>query len=256
MADHRDPAPASAPASEQDVDRDVDPDLDIPDPRDPRPLGDDRLVFIRPVLEPGGKVVAGNFSYYDASEDTAGFEEARVRYAFGSERLFIGRYCSIAAGVTFVMAGANHVFDGPTGYPFFSFEGDWRDGLIDDLIARGPGRKGDTRIGNDVWIGRGATIMPGVTVGDGAIIGAGALVASDVEPYRIVGGNPARVIRARYGPEDVERLLTARWWDWPVAAVSRHLPELVLGRPEQILSIARAERLLGPEPATTQGSAS
>lgn len=89
------------------------------------------------MLEPGGKVVAGNFSYYDASEDTAGFEEARVRYAFGTERLFIGRFCSIAAGVTFVMAGANHVFDGPTGYPFLSFEGDWRDGLIDDLIARG-----------------------------------------------------------------------------------------------------------------------
>ena len=78
-----------------------------------------------------------------------------------------------------------------------------------------PGRKGDTVVGNDVWIGMNATIMPGITIGDGAIIGACAVVASNVEPYSIVGGNPARPIRKRYSQQIIEELLDIRWWDWP-----------------------------------------
>ncbi|GAA3017308.1 CatB-related O-acetyltransferase [Streptomyces fulvorobeus] len=218
--------------------------LDIPDPDEPRPLGDDRCVFVQPVLSPGAKVAAGRYSYYDASEDTGGFEEERVLYAFGPQQLRIGKFCSIAAGVTFVMAGANHVYDGPTTFPFATFPGDWQDRLIDPLIERGPVGKGDTVIGNDVWIGRHATIMPGVTVADGAIIGAGAVVASDVGSYQIVAGNPARAIRSRYAPHEVGMLLTARWWDWPIEVVSRHLPELVLGTPGGVLAVARAERLV------------
>ncbi|MGI5484751.1 CatB-related O-acetyltransferase [Streptomyces lavendofoliae] len=229
--------------------------LDIPDPDEPRPLGDDRCVFIRPVLAPGAKVVAGAYSYYDASEDTGGFEEERVRYAFGPQRLQIGKFCSIAAGVTFVMAGANHVYDGPTAFPFATFPGDWQDRLIDPLIERGPAGKGDTVIGNDVWIGRDATVMPGVTVADGAIIGAGAVVASDAGPYQIVAGNPARAIRSRYTPDDVDMLRTARWWDWPIEVVSRHLQELVLGTPAGVLAVARAERLVD-EPGSAQDGGS
>jgi virginiamycin A acetyltransferase len=219
---------------------------DIPDPDEPRPLGDDRCVFIRPVLAPGSRVVAGAYSYYDASEDTGGFEEERVRYAFGAQRLRIGKFCSIAAGVTFVMAGANHVYGGPSAYPFATFPGDWQDSLIDPLIERGPAGKGDTVIGNDVWIGRGATVMPGVTVGDGVIIGAGAMVASDVGPYRIVAGNPAKTIRCRCTPGEIDALRTAGWWDWPIEVVSRHLPELVLGTPAGVLAVARQEGLAGP----------
>ncbi|GAA2018226.1 CatB-related O-acetyltransferase [Catenulispora yoronensis] len=216
---------------------------DIPDPDEPRPLGDDRCVFIRPVLGPRSKVVAGAYSYYDASEDTDGFEQARVRYAFGAQRLIIGKFCAIAAGVTFLMAGANHVYQGPTAFPFATFPGDWQAALLDPLIERGPAGKGDTVIGNDVWIGRGATVLPGVTVGDGAIIGAGAVVASEVGPYQIVAGNPARTIRSRYAPDGVAALLAARWWDWPIDVVSAHLPELVLGTSDGVLGVARAQGL-------------
>lgn len=72
-----------------------------------------------------------------------------------------------------------------------------------------------TTIGNDIWIGAGAIILDGRTVGDGAIVGAGAVVVRDVEPYAVVGGVPARTIRTRYSPCDVERLLALRWWAWP-----------------------------------------
>jgi virginiamycin A acetyltransferase len=78
-----------------------------------------------------------------------------------------------------------------------------------------PDRKGDTIVGNDVWIGMDATIMPGVTIGDGAIIGARSVVTNDVEPYTIVGGNPAKVIRKRFDPQIIEKLLEIRWWNWP-----------------------------------------
>ncbi|MET0982628.1 MAG: CatB-related O-acetyltransferase, partial [Telluria sp.] len=83
--------------------------------------------------------------------------------------------------------------------------------------------KGDTVIGNDVWIGFDALIMPGVTIGDGAIIAARSVVASDVPAYAIVGGNPARVVRARFGADSVQRLLDIAWWDRPVEWISRHL---------------------------------
>jgi virginiamycin A acetyltransferase len=220
------------------------PDLDIPDPDDPSPLGDNRCVFIRPTLGPDSKVVAGRYSYYDASEDTGGFEKARMLYAFGAERLLIGSFCSIAAGVRFIMPGANHVFSGPTSYPFFTFGGDWQDSLLDPLIGIRPANKGDTLIGNDVWIGRDATVMPGVTIADGAVVGAGAMVAADVAAYQIVAGNPARPIRSRYAPEEVELLLAAKWWDWPIEMVSRHLPELVIGSPAGVLAVAQAEGLI------------
>ena len=221
-------------------------DLDIPDPRDPRPTGDSRCVFIAPTLAPGSRVVAGDYSYYDASEDTAGFEESRVRYAFGGERLLIGRYCAVAAGVSFLMSGANHVQEGPTTYPFYLFDGEWRDALLDPLIEHGSFSKGDTVIGNDVLLGRGATVLPGVRIGDGAVIGASSVVAADVPPYAVVAGNPARVVRLRYPSDDVATLLELRWWDWPVEAVTRHLPALVLGTPADLLSAARAEGLVQP----------
>ena len=69
-------------------------------------------------------------------------------------------------------------------------------------------------IGNDVWIGAGVIILPGVTVGDGAILSAGTVITKDVEPYAIVGGVPARVIRYRYSKEQIAKFLRIRWWDW------------------------------------------
>ena len=104
--------------------------------------------------------------------------------------------------------------------------------------------RGDTIVGNDVWLGYGALVMPGVNIGHGAVVAAGSLVASDVPPYAIVAGNPARVVRRRYDDADVERLLRAAWWDWPVELVSEHARTIMSGKPadlERIADGARAE---------------
>ena len=85
--------------------------------------------------------------------------------------------------------------------------GAWQDGH--------PGTKGDVTIGNDVWIGVGVTILSGVAIGDGAVIGAAAVVSSDVPPYAVVAGNPARVLRHRFPEATRAALLRIAWWDWP-----------------------------------------
>jgi virginiamycin A acetyltransferase len=89
--------------------------------------------------------------------------------------------------------------------------------------------KSDTIIGNDVWIGYEALIMPGIEVGNGAIVAARAVVASDVAPYTIVGGNPARPIKQRFDPGTVAVLESLAWWDWPVETITRHLELIVSG---------------------------
>jgi virginiamycin A acetyltransferase len=98
--------------------------------------------------------------------------------------------------------------------------------------------RGDTVVGNDVWIGYQATIMPGVRIGDGAIIAAKSVVTGDVPPYTIVGGNPARPIRQRFDPEDVERLRRAAWWDWPVELITAHARTIMAGTPAEVERIA------------------
>ena len=74
-------------------------------------------------------------------------------------------------------------------------------------------------IGNDVWIGANTILLPGVTIGDGAVIGAGAVVTKDVLPYAIVGGVPAKVIRYRFSPEEIEVLLRVKWWEWDIEEI-------------------------------------
>ena len=106
-----------------------------------------------------------------------------------------------------------------------------------DLVMGAPSR-GDTVVGNDVWLGYQALVLPGVTIGHGAIVAAASVVAADVPPYAIVGGNPARVIRRRYEDHDVERLLRAAWWDWPVELVTEHARTIMSGAPEELERIA------------------
>ena len=86
--------------------------------------------------------------------------------------------------------------------------------------------KGDTVIGNDVWIGQNAVVLPGVHIGDGAIIGANSVVGSDVAPYVIVAGNPARTIRKRFDDELIALLLRFKWWDKDIEEINALIPVL------------------------------
>jgi virginiamycin A acetyltransferase len=94
--------------------------------------------------------------------------------------------------------------------------------------------KGDTVVGNDVWIGQNATFMPGVHIGDGVIIAANSVVTRDVPAYHIAGGNPARLIRKRFDDALISYLLEIKWWDWPARKIFDNLEALCNGDPTEI----------------------
>lgn len=77
-------------------------------------------------------------------------------------------------------------------------------------------------IGNDVWIGAKVTLINGISIGDGAVILAGAVVSKDVPPYAIVGGVPAKILRYRYSPDDIELLLKTKWWNKNIEWLRAH----------------------------------
>ncbi|SHM95193.1 CatB-related O-acetyltransferase [Streptomyces yunnanensis] len=207
-----------------------------PDPTAVHPLSaHDRVVFLKPLVT-SPKIVVGEYTYYDDPAGATGFEDLNVLYAYGPERLVIGKYCAIATGTRFLMAGAEHPTMGVSTYPFTMFGGRWTEETL-DIVTSIPSR-GDTVIGNDVWFGHQVTVMPGVRIGDGAIIAAGAMVTADVPPYTIVGGNPARPIRQRFTDADIERLLSAAWWDWPADLVTAHARTIMAGTPADIERIA------------------
>ena len=142
-------------------------------------------------------------------------------YDFIGDRLVIGRFCAIASGVRFIMNGTNHATSGLTTYPFQIFGAGWGQGFeASDLRD---GFRGDTIVGNDVWIGTEAMILPGARVGDGAIIGARAVVSGKVPAYGIVVGNPGRVVRKRFDEATIARLLALRWWDWDAERITGHV---------------------------------
>lgn len=216
----------------------------IPDPNTLHPIPEHpRVVFLKPLVQ-SPNIIAGDYSYYDDPDDPTGFERNNVLYAYGPERLIIGKFCALAAEVRFLMAGANHPASGVSTFPFAIFGGAWREMTV-DLVYDLPSR-GDTVVGNDVWIGYRATIMPGVQIGDGAIVAAGALVTKDVPPFAIVGGNPARLLRMRFDEADVARLLRVAWWDWPVAQITAHARVIMAGTPDELERIAREQGLLAP----------
>lgn len=215
----------------------VPPGLPAPDPTVLHPVaGQDRVVFLQPLVR-HPSVEVGEYTYYDHPERAEQFETDAVLYAFGPERLVIGRFCAIAAGVRFLMGGANHADLGPSTYPFGIFGPPWDHTM--DLVMSAPSR-GDTVVGHDVWFGYEAIVLPGVSIGDGAVIAAASVVSADVPPYAIVAGNPARVVRRRYEDADVERLLRAAWWDWPIEAVTEHARTIMAGTPQELERIAAA----------------
>jgi virginiamycin A acetyltransferase len=210
----------------------------IPDPTVLHPMpGFPRVVFLKPLIK-SEKIEVGEYTYYDDPDAATSFEERNVLYSYGPEKLTIGRYCAIASGARFLMAGADHPMQGVSTFPFAIFGGEWAERTLDIVMAGGS--RGDTVVGNDVWIGYNAMIMPGVTIGDGAIIASGSVVTADVAPYTIVGGNPAKPIRRRYDEAEIEQLLAAAWWDWPVELVTEHARTIMAGTPADIAAIAAA----------------
>lgn len=149
----------------------------------------------------------------------------RVHWWREPVRLIIGRYTSIADGVE-ILLGGNHRADWVTTYPFTALGHLWPEAAG---ITGHPASKGDVRIGSDVWLGMGATILSGVTIGDGAVVGARAVVASNVPPFAVVAGNPARILRYRFDRRRIDALLAIRWWDWPDEKVRAHVRRLVSG---------------------------
>jgi virginiamycin A acetyltransferase len=138
------------------------------------------------------------------------------------EKLMIGKFVQIAHGVQFITSSANHQMDGFSTYPFAVFGEPWSS----SYEAKWP-NKGDTIVGNDVWIGHESLIMPAVSIGDGAIIASRSVVTKDVPPYSIVAGNPAKLIRKRFDDATIAALLNIKWWDWPIEVINKHIATIV-----------------------------
>lgn len=192
-----------------------------PDPADPHPMkGFDQVCYIKNTVS-NPQIEVGDYTYYDDPDDSEGFERnVLYLFPFVGDKLIIGKFCAIGRSVRFIMNGANHKMDGFSTYPFYIFGGGWEEHVPaqDDMP-----NKGNTVIGNDVWMGYEALVMPGVTIGNGAIVASRSVVTSDVAPYAIVGGNPARVIKSRFPEKTVEELEEIAWWDWDTETVSRNL---------------------------------
>lgn len=212
-------------------------DRKIPDPNTAHPIpGYDNEIYVKPTLT-NPNITVGEFTYIADSD----FESHVTNfYPWSRDKLVIGKFCQLAAGVEFVMNDANHQMNAVSTFPFYTLEG-W------DAEAPKPEDmpfKGDTVIGNDVWIGQNATILPGVHIGDGAIIGANSVVGSDVEPYTVAVGNPAKPIRKRFDDELISLLLEWKWWDKPIDEINSLIPILTDGRLDTVKENIR-KRLVG-----------
>ena len=150
------------------------------------------MTIYGPILT--ASVQVGKYTYFDFANDFS------LLTWIPGERIIIGSYCSIAAGVVICTGGMRRT-DTAALYP------------LD--VGRAYRTTRNTTIGNDVWIGYGAMVVNGAQVGDGAIVASGAVVFSDVPPFAIVAGNPAQVMRYRFSKPVVKRLLHIAWWHWP-----------------------------------------
>ncbi|MFK7004566.1 chloramphenicol acetyltransferase [Flavobacterium covae] len=194
--------------------------FNIPDKNNPFPLnGYNKLCFLKNIIQ-NPNIIVGDYTYYDDFDDVENFEKnVKYHFDFTGDKLIIGKFCMIASGVKFIMNGANHLTEAISAYPFAIFGQDWQDAMEGKSYPT----KGDTVIGNDVWIGHNATIMAGVTIGDGAIIATNATVTKDVAPYTIVGGNPAQLIRKRFSDEVIDLLLEKQWWHWDIEKITQNV---------------------------------
>lgn len=159
-------------------------------------------MYREPLVTP--QLEIGQFTYHG--------DDLKYKTWAPGEKIIIGAFCSIAHGVS-INVGGGHGPELVSTFPFDYFF------LNRPKPHRTYRTTPHTVIGSDVWIGASATILSGVQIGSGAIIGSCAVVASDVAPYTIVAGNPARPIRCRFESPVVERLLRIEWWNWDEATI-------------------------------------
>lgn len=175
-------------------------------------------------------IIAGDYSYYSGYYHDKPFEDCVMyldeaddhRLPHETDQLIIGKFCSIATGVKFMMGGTQgHNYEWIASYPLDFLEEDF-DGY-NKVAAKAHKLKGDTIIGNDVWIGAEAMIMSGLKIADGAVIGARSLVTKNIGAYEIWGGNPEKLIKKRFFDEEIEKLLQIKWWDWSIEEIKANL---------------------------------
>ncbi len=184
-------------------------------------------------------IVIGDYTYYAGSYHEKSFEDYCVRYINEEpdrDKLIIGKFCSIGSGAVFNIGGSQrHRREWVSTYPFHYM---FPENCNNDPYCK----RGNTVIGNDVWIGTESMIMPGVKIGDGAVIGARALVTKDVPPYTIVGGVPAKIIRKRFDDKIIEKLLYISWWDFSVDDIKVLMPYLASENIEKVIEIGEEIR--------------
>lgn len=180
-------------------------------------------------------IQVGDYTYYADKNGCKNFEKhVTHHYDFIGDKLIIGKFCAIASGVEFIMNGANHRINSITTYPFSIMGNGWekKTSNLENLPY-----KGDTIVGNDVWIGQNVTILPGIKIGDGAIIAANSVVTKDVPAYHLVGGNPSKIIRKRFEDSLIDYLLKLKWWDWSKEKIFLNIDILCSANLEQIKKI-------------------
>lgn len=189
---------------------------------------DNQTIYLKNVIT-GSNIKVGDYTIYnDFYDDPRNFEKNNVLYHYpiNNDNLVIGKFCSIACRAKFLMTSGNHAMKSLSTYPFPIFGEEWDETL---KVRDAWDNKGDIVIGNDVWIGYEAVIMSGVTIGDGAVIGTRAVVTKDVQPYAIVGGVPAKVIKKRFNDETIAKLLKIKWWDWSYDKIQENIKYIQAG---------------------------
>lgn len=204
------------------------PNVIFPNPKIPS------LCFIKNVVK-NPNIIVGEYTYYDDINGAENFEShVTHHYDFIGDKLIIGKFCAIAKGIEFIMNGANHRINSITTYPFNIMGNGWEKSApsLSELKL-----KGDTIVGNDVWIGQNVTVLPAVHIGDGAIIGANSVVAKDIPPYSVAVGNPCEVKRKRFDEDLIEYLLQIKWWDWDAEKIFKNMEALCSGDLSKIKNI-------------------
>lgn len=178
-----------------------------PNPNDKAPMkGFPQVGYLKNYIH-SDNIIVGDYTYYDAPEGPERFESnVLYHFPFIGDKLIIGKFCAIAKDVTFIMNGANHKMSGFSTYPFQIFANGWE--KVTPKAGELP-YKGDT------------------TIGHGAIIASKSVVSSDVPPYSIVAGNPAKVIKYRFDQAVIDTLLKVAWWDWSAEKITQHLEGIV-----------------------------